>query len=71
MVKDLSYSMFQVFKRCQGEIELFHTTRRKSGCPSRDRVVMSRTLGLVPGYINTALHHVKVMSPQAQQNWVS
>jgi hypothetical protein len=27
MVEDLSYSMVQVFKRCQNEIELFHTTR--------------------------------------------
>jgi hypothetical protein len=27
MVEGLSYSMVQAFKRCQVEIELFHTTR--------------------------------------------
>jgi hypothetical protein len=42
--------------------------RRGSRYQSRDHAIMSRTLGLVSGYIDTALHRVKVMLPQAQQN---
>jgi hypothetical protein len=71
VAENVSHNVIQLIKRCQVEIELFHTTRYRSGYQSRDRVSMSRTLALVPGYINTALYRVKVMSPQAQQNYVS
>jgi hypothetical protein len=71
MVEDLSYSMIQMLKRCRVEIELFHMTNGGSEYQSRDHKIMSRTLGSIPEYIDTALHRVEVMSPQAQQNWVS
>lgn len=66
MVEDLPYDMIQILKRCRVEIGLSHKTRQGDGKQSRDRVVMSRTLRIVSGYINTTLHRVKTMLPGAQ-----
>lgn len=65
MVGDLPYGMIQIFKRCRIEIGLSHKTRQGGGKQSRDRVAMSRTLRIVSGHINTALHRVKTMLPEA------
>lgn len=70
MIEDPWCSMIQTLKRPSRDRDLPYE-QRGSRYQSRDHAIMSRTLGLVSGYIDTALHRVKVMSPQAQQNWVS
>ena len=71
MVEDLSYSMIQILNRCRFELGLRHRTRQGSGKQSRDCIVMSGSPRIISAYIDTALHRVKAMSPQAQQKWVS
>jgi len=53
--------MVQVLERRQLDVELFHTTKRESGKLSRNRVIEQ-------GLVSSALHRIKVMLPQAQQN---
>jgi hypothetical protein len=63
MVDDLSYSMFWMLKHCQAEIEISHTSNGEAGIKSRNHAIISRILGLVSGYIDTALRRVKVKEP--------
>ena len=51
----------QVLKRRQLDLELFHATKRESGKLSRNRAIEQ-------GFVSSALHRIKVMLPQAQQN---
>jgi hypothetical protein len=60
-----------MLERCQGGARDILYEQWGGWYQSRDHVIMSRTLGLVLGYIDTALHRVKVILPQAQQNWLS